>query len=441
MVQIAGKPFTQLTNLNLTDELRIKGEIVNSGAENLQFNIKSSDDFRANSKAFSATTITLLDDSDYFIHGFIEMGGVRLITQNGTNLIGQTFGSDGISSSNTATLEIPGSGQFMAKSISLRNEKAAGLIIDAGDSTDKNVNMVFENVEFFIDSTDTSQIGQFENVTSATLINCLFNCQRSTPSTVLPLKIFGTVTFPVFKLHLCRFINLGGLPRFIFLPDTDAVKFDACEISNNVMDDSTILIEGESAGVFMQTGKMGLITDNRFANNTDSIKNITVTDLSSQWMVKGNITIPDNKVLAVVNAPGTVAVTLTSSFSALEEVFVNTLDFNDFTVNLTDGTLTYTPTQNRTDTFGIYYGLTANAATGTPGFGIRWEVDPDGGGFDAVAGELMQTTLATTTENRFLSAYAVFDLSKGDILRPTANTGTSVSVNFINFRLSVVKLT
>ncbi len=41
MVQIAGKPFTQLTNLNILDELRIQGILVNPGGGSKQVRVSA----------------------------------------------------------------------------------------------------------------------------------------------------------------------------------------------------------------------------------------------------------------------------------------------------------------------------------------------------------------------------------------------------------------
>jgi hypothetical protein len=94
MVQIAGKPFTQLTNLNLLDELRVDGQLITPGGSNQNivevsgnFTIDVIDDFIADT---GPGIVTLPLSSTAVKHVTIKSvlgGGTLTLTPSGSDTI------------------------------------------------------------------------------------------------------------------------------------------------------------------------------------------------------------------------------------------------------------------------------------------------------------------------------------------------------------------
>ncbi len=94
MVQIAGKPFTQLTNLNLLDELRVDGELIVPGgsAQNVvevsgNYTVLITDDFIADT---GPGTVTLPLSSTAVKHVTVKSvlgGGTLTLTPSGSDTI------------------------------------------------------------------------------------------------------------------------------------------------------------------------------------------------------------------------------------------------------------------------------------------------------------------------------------------------------------------
>jgi len=94
MVQIAGKPFTQLTNLNVLDQLRVDGQLIvpGGGSQNIvensgNYSIGITDDFVANT---GPSIITLPLSSTATKHVTIKSvigGGTLTLTPSGGDTI------------------------------------------------------------------------------------------------------------------------------------------------------------------------------------------------------------------------------------------------------------------------------------------------------------------------------------------------------------------
>lgn len=94
MVQIAGKPFTQLTNLNVLDELRVDGQLIVPGGSSQNvvensgnYSVGLTDDFIANT---GPSTVTLPLSSNAVKHVTVKSvigGGTITLTPSGADTI------------------------------------------------------------------------------------------------------------------------------------------------------------------------------------------------------------------------------------------------------------------------------------------------------------------------------------------------------------------
>ena len=87
MTKIANKPFTQLTNLNITDELRFKGELF--GPREFESSVANTSVTATNGnwiEAGSGITVTLDPDSEIDDEIIVSNGDGTLITINAVSV-------------------------------------------------------------------------------------------------------------------------------------------------------------------------------------------------------------------------------------------------------------------------------------------------------------------------------------------------------------------
>jgi len=437
MVQIANKPFSQSTNLNLLDELRVRGNLISSPATN-HFTIVSLQDFKDTAESVVGTVITLQVDSEYSIHGDIDIEDFRLVGQSGTQIMGISRELDSITTSNTVTIFVT-TGETIIDSLTLRNTSnttsSAMLSIGTVATPTELIAITCNRVKFDYAGTLSGNFGVISNARGIEFLDCVFEIQ-TTAGTINPLVINGDSIQPVFRIHNCQFNDQNGTLTdafFNFKQGTDQVEFDACIISDNILQSDSILAQSTGVEIpFIRSGRQsGVITGNVFGD-AEPFVNILLGGASPQWSVMGNTAGTGVQThFNILSASATT--TVANSITALN--YFTTIDSSDgFTVvddSPGPSTATFTPLFEQSGTYLLTFNTLIKIASAQ---GFTFEVQI---GTTTIPGG--QFILALTTTDQVFTFSTLVTVNKGDVLRLAGTNQTNsqiVTVTRLNFTAS-----
>lgn len=277
MVQIAGKPFTQLVNLNILDELRLDGNLVSPTGVVI---VSTLDELKqAVTVDDGANTLTFQPTFEYHITGVIDISPYRCIVSPSTIVDGSDRIKDGFFTDNTGAMFTSTDVdwamhefQFEAPNGSIFDHTGTGgttgtyringgVIIDC-DTIGTMTNAL--NMSWRSLSVISTQTGGMSF--SGTCVDFNVDDGFVTGTTGILLD-FGTATF--------NNILVGGGNRF-----------------NGTGD----MISGAANSANINAGGFGIIRDNIFTTSGTLLQGITQSDI--RWGISGNGNLADTQKAA-----------------------------------------------------------------------------------------------------------------------------------------------
>jgi len=337
MVQIAGKPFTQLENLNLLDELRVDGKLVVS-AGSTTVEIFSLQDFKDNAASVNETTkvIFLKSDVSYFIHGAIDLGLFNLVGAAGASVVGSDGNQDGVISGSSTSIFFSGDGSFIIQDMFIKNSStSAASLFSGGVAGSGNRPEIFmHNVQLIIDSGQNLLLfGTMADIGSLIALNCMFRTAEDITKSMRFTRTLSTGGIPDVFIHSCLFENTGTgtiTGHFLEFDSGTPVIFNSFHFESNVtLGDSRTISASGTAKSFMNTDKVGMLSDNNFGSADSPINDIDLDGdgkdgdnfVQAQWLVKGNIGIADSREYFVASRSAAEVITVDASATLFDNTF------------------------------------------------------------------------------------------------------------------------
>jgi len=440
MVQIAGKSFTQLSNLNLTDELRVGGQLIASSVADVVV-VTSLEDFieSAGSVDTENKVIFLKEGREYLVFGAIDLDDFNIVGTTGASLQGSDNQLDGLTSTAANTVFFNGTGDFLIDKIFVKNTNSTGsLIVKFVGSTAANV--VMNRVRLMIESGQTTvSFGTATNLASIQITNCIFDTAQNTPG---PFTFEDDTVSPHVDIHNNEFINTGGASVVFFSLDlTTSFVFDRCHIQSNTMTGTGTFIKGTGSGSWMKSGSMGILSDNDFDGEGTALDNFVVdvnnasgATATSDWLIHKNVGLIDSKEMAEAHGATPALFAASDTFARMTSVLVDIDRSYGWSPINAGGTgalssFTYNPTAaNQTATYFVEAHFDAIiSASGNATFGIiKGAVNQSNGAAEAL-----------TASPKAVYVNAIFEVAQDEVV----GIGVSVPTGTPNITLTNVRYT
>lgn len=314
MSVVEGIPgFTQLDKLNLLEDLRIKGVPVTTGASPSRANlvlVKVKADFPVPSGGI----ITLANNVDYEINGFIDLTGDRLVLNGSNTVFGLNPRLDILTTNNALALISGVDSGVILDNVTFNN--AGGPLFDMEDTAGNEGVHSFFITDSVMDG--ATGIGNFENLLivdfQRNAAQNLTNGATFSGSSNVALRITG---------------NLLGNTVTGTIVDLGTSVFDAISIDHNFIQSSAglVFLDGvTNSGNIAASGQGSIVSNITFGGNIPTVNNITSGDL--RWSFQGNNNAPDSIALGSLSMSGNAVATATTTTGQDVKVAGTTIEGN-----------------------------------------------------------------------------------------------------------------